>query len=59
MKPILKLFALALGLCQVTSCATSSKEAVQNAGPTATYQVCRYNHDLACVNVRVKGNSAS
>lgn len=32
----------------------SSKDTAQNSGPAATCYVCRYNNDLACVNVRVK-----
>ena len=34
-------------------CATRPGDAVGGIGPTDTCQVCRYNHDLACVCVKV------
>jgi YHS domain-containing protein len=43
----LLLFALA-------GCATVPPTAEANAGPTDICYVCRYNNDLACVNLHVK-----
>ncbi len=40
----------ALGL--LIGCATPPKPGAQD-GPTAFCPVCRYNHDLACLKVRV------
>ena len=56
MKPILKLFALAAVLCLIAGCATQSKDAAQS-GPAGICHVCRYNSDLACVNIRVKDST--
>jgi YHS domain-containing protein len=53
MKQILKLLVLIAGLCFVTSCVTQPKNTAQT-GAVATCHVCRYNNDLACVNIRVK-----
>ena len=56
MKQILKLFVLTLALCLIAGCATQSKDAAQS-GPAATCYVCRYNNDLACVNIHVKDST--
>ena len=56
MKSILRLFALTAAMCFVAGCATLSKETVQS-GPEATCHVCRYNNDLACVRIHVKGST--
>ena len=53
MKAILQLFVLATVLCVIAGCATQSQDAAQS-DPRATCHVCRYNNDLACVNIRVK-----
>lgn len=53
MNQILKLFGLTMVLCLIAGCATQSKDAAQS-GPSATCYVCRYNNDLACVNIHVK-----
>ena len=54
MKYRLNLFALMATLCFVAGCATPSNDIAHNSGATATCHVCRYNNDLACVDIRVK-----
>lgn len=53
MRTILNLFGLAATLCLFAGCATQSKDTAQS-GPVATCYVCKYNNDLACVNIHVK-----
>lgn len=52
MKRCLYAFGLAAALGLGAGCATQPTQTAQS-GPTATCPVCHYNHDLACVNVRV------
>lgn len=52
MKAILSLIGLVVMLC-VTGCVTHSNDAAQS-GPVATCYVCKYNNDLACVNIHIK-----
>ena len=51
------LAAAAALLALVSGCATSSSDRVQEFGPAVSCHVCRYNNDLACVNVRVKDST--
>jgi YHS domain-containing protein len=53
MKMMLNLLAIA-ALALAAGCTTSSKDISQASGPTETCHVCRYNNDLACVQVRVR-----
>jgi YHS domain-containing protein len=53
MKPILNIVLAAL-LGLAAGCATSSPEAAHSCCLTSTCYVCQYNHDLACVCVKVK-----
>jgi YHS domain-containing protein len=56
MKLLSSIVAVAL-LALVSGCVTSPHDSSQNSGPTATCEVCRYNNDLACVNVRLKDST--
>jgi YHS domain-containing protein len=56
MKSYLNLCVIAATLGFAAGCATQPEQAA-SSGPTATCHVCRYNHDLACVTVRVKDST--
>ena len=53
MKQFLNISLAAL-LALVAGCATSSPRAMQASGPAEICHVCRYNNDLACVQVKLK-----
>lgn len=53
MKTILPLLALAAVLGLLGGCATPPQTTAPST-PRATCCVCRYNNDLACVDIRVK-----
>lgn len=53
MKLISRFLVLIAALYLVAGCATRTKDSAQS-GLTATCHVCRYNNDLACVNIQVK-----
>ena len=56
MKPILSLSLVTLAVLLITGCATEPQTDAQG-GPAAECSVCRYNHDLACVNLKVKDST--
>lgn len=56
MKTFLKNFGLAVTVCFIAGCATPSADSVQT-GPVATCYVCKYNNDLACVNLDIKDST--
>jgi YHS domain-containing protein len=43
----------ALLLLALTGCETTSANLAKGTGKTAPCEVCRYHHDLACLNVDV------
>ena len=56
MKRLLHITLVAL-LAMVAGCATSSSNTAQAPGPTETCYVCKFNNDLACVNIKVKDST--
>ena len=53
MNRLLNIVAATL-LVLAAGCTTPQKNTTQHSSQTATCQVCLYNNDLACVNIRLK-----